>query len=397
MPIEEASRLILAEAGRLGEEETGLAEAAGRVLAAPLLAQRTQPPFPAAVMDGYAVRSVDTSVGARLAVIGEAAAGRRFSGTVGAGQAVRIFTGAPVPRGADAVVAQETVTREGGAVVLAGQVPAGHFVRAVGVDFSEGETILPAGRRIGPRDLALAAAANVVRLRVSQRPKVAVVSIGDELVAPGTKPGPDQIVASNAFAVVELARDSGAETEDLGIVADDADAFARIIAEAARRVDVLVTIGGASVGDHDVTKPALAAAGMTLGLWQIAMRPGKPLVFGRIGRTAVLGLPGNPVSSYVCAAMFLRPLLAALQGTAVEDRRETAILAAPVQATGPRTTFLRATLQQRAGDFPAATPFADQDSSLLTVLAGADCLVVRDVGTPAAPAGEKVAILRLRP
>lgn len=398
LPVEDALGRVLDGLERLPAEHVSLAEAAGRVLAGPLQALRTQPPFDSSAMDGYAVRAADVErVPAVLTVIGESAAGRRFSGTVGPGEAVRIFTGAPVPEGADAILIQEN------AVLLADRriearesVSAGRHIRRAGLDFREGDLLLDDGRMLDPAALSLAAAAGHPELPVVRRPVVAVIATGDELVPPGATTGPDQIVASNSFGIGALARQDGARVLDLGIVPDSrealAQAFRRALADGAH---IVVTLGGASVGEHDLVREVLTGEGMVLSFWQIAMRPGKPLMFGSLDVARVLGLPGNPVSSLVCAHLFLRPMVARLSGrTYVPDLRP-AVLGAPMRANDHRQDFVRA-FAATEQDGLVATPFNLQDSSMLTTLAAANALIVRPPGAPAAPAGAPCQVLMLR-
>ena len=347
-------------------------------------------------MDGYAVRAADVArLPATLAVIGEAAAGHPFSGAVGAGQAVRIFTGAPVPEGADAIVIQENAERDGAHVVVGeGAIETGH-VRRRGFDFKEGDTLLAAGRRIGPREISLAAAMGHGEIAVRRRPRIAILSTGDELVAPGTRPGPGQIVASNHLGIAALAEAAGAECRQLGIARDtaaDLDAhFAR-----AQGADIIVTSGGASVGDHDLVAPVLQSRGMALAFWKIAMRPGKPLMFGRMGQSRVLGLPGNPVSSLVCSRIFLLPLIRALLGQPATAERPTQVrLGVPLEANGPRQHYMRAVSRPGPDGQPEVVPVRSQDSSLLAPLAEADYLLVRQPRAPAVPAGGLVDVLAL--
>jgi molybdopterin molybdotransferase len=395
LPVETALERVLAGVEPLSEEKVALTEAGGRVLAEPVIARRRQPAFNASAMDGYAFSSADAQPGGRLSLIGEAAAGRRFRGSLGPNQAVRIFTGAPLPDGADAVLAQEDAVVDGPHLVIRGAVEPLSHVRLAGADFDIGDELLPAGRVVGPRELAAVAAANLEAVSVRRKPRVAVLSIGDELVAPGTEPGPDQTIATNAYAIVGMARAAGAATEDLGIVDDETDRVAEIAKRVSSDADVLVTIGGASVGDHDVARPGLAAAGMELDFWRIAMRPGKPLVFGRLGAMAVLGLPGNPVSSFVCGMVFLRPLIGALLGRPRDDGVTPAVLGADMPANGVRTTYLRAKLTEREDRLPEAVPLRQQDSSLLGVLAQADCLLIRPANAEPSVAGSICSIIRL--
>jgi len=397
--VAEALARVLASAREpLAEETVALGEALGRTLARELRSLRTQPPFANSAMDGYAVRAADTAVApARLAVIGESAAGHAFSGRLAAGEAVRIFTGAPMPAGADAVAVQEEARREGAVVTLASAVSPGENVRTLGFDFAAGEVMLAAGRRLTPRDVALAAAANHPNLTVRRRPRIAILATGDELAAPGAALGAAQIVASNNFAVAGIAAAAGGEPIDLGIAVDEPKALAQGLALAqAAKADVLVTLGGASVGDYDLVRGALAEAGMELGFWRIAMRPGKPLIHGRLGAMRVLGLPGNPTSSTVCALLFLRPLLRALVGDAEAgaDPGEPARLAVALGANGPREDYLRATLSRRDDGVFLAAPVESQDSSLVKTLARAEALIVRAPHAPPAEAGEPCRVIR---
>lgn len=372
-------------------EEVPLIEAAGRVLLRPVVAIRDQPPFAASAMDGYAVRAADATPGARLRVVGEAAAGRGFAGRVGSGEAARILTGAPLPGGADAVVIQEEVSREGDAILVSTTAVAAH-VRPAGNDFRAG-TELPAPRRLSPSDLALVAAFGHATVPVGQRPGVAILSTGDELVMPGELPRPDQVFATNAFGLHALLTREGARPRLLPIAADRPEALAFAF-ELARGADLMVTIGGASVGDHDLVAPAARAAGAELAFHKVAMRPGKPLLAGRLpDGTMLLGLPGNPVSAMVCGTIFLMPLIRAILGlTAAPAPRETAPLAAPLGAGGPREHYLRAS---RLAD-GSVQPCDRQDSSLLSVLAEADCLVVQPPAAPALQAGDSVEIVPIR-
>jgi molybdopterin molybdotransferase len=404
LSVDEARRRVLAGAqGPRPQEMVAVAEAFGRTLAQDLAAMRTQPPTDVSAMDGYAVRAADiASLPARLKRIGESAAGHGFAGEVGAGETVRIFTGAPVPQGADSILIQENARVDGDIVEALQSVAQGYSVRGAGIDFTEAATLLAAGTRLSPADIALAAAMNHARLPVYRKPRVAILATGDELVQPGEAIGRDQIVASNSYAIAAFVRLAGGEPLDLGIAGDT---FAAIEAgiKAARDAgaDVLVTLGGASVGDHDLVKTALAKEGMELGFWRIAMRPGKPLIHGRIpgpsGAMQILGLPGNPVSSVVCGLMFLMPLVRALSGDpqAGADRSEPARLGVALRANDKRQDFLRARLEPGEDGLPVATAFDLQDSSLLRVLAQAQCLIVRLPFAPAAIAGDPCRIIRL--
>ncbi|WP_026606283.1 gephyrin-like molybdotransferase Glp [Methylocapsa acidiphila] len=376
-----------------------LARAYGRTLAEDLAATRTQPSKAVSAMDGYAVRAVDLAVlPTKLRQIGESAAGHGFSGRLGAGETVRIFTGAPLPDGADAILMQEDAKAEDGVIEPLRNVGAGRFIRAKGLDFTAGETLLRRGTRLGPSEMALAAAMNHAEIKVARRPRVGILATGDELVAPGGAIGPDQIVASNSFAVAALVEAAGGEPIDLGIAADALAALeAKIQAARDAGADVLVTLGGASVGDHDLVRPALAKEGMEFGFWRIAMRPGKPLIHGRLGGMAILGLPGNPVSTIVAGLLFLSPLVRALSGdpTAADDPSEPAALGEAIGENDGREDYLRAALSASPDGLPTATPFKAQDSSLLGVLARAQCLLIRAPHAPAAEAGERCRIIRL--
>ena len=328
-------------------------------------------------------------------MIGEAAAGHPFGGSVNTGQAVRIFTGAPMPAGTDAIVIQENTARDGAKVIVREGIADPGHIRHRGIDFKQGDTLLPAGRRIGPREIALAASMGHGTLQVRRRPRIAMLSTGDELVPPGRTPGPGQIVASNHLGVGALLEVAGAEVQQLGIARDTREDLAAHIAQAADS-DVLVTIGGASVGDHDLVGPVLEARGMALSFWKIAMRPGKPLMFGKLGAARVVGLPGNPVSSLVCGRIFLVPLVRALlgQSAASEDTVQAHVTVA-LAPNGPREHYMRATSRPGPDGMPLVTPVRSQDSSLLSALSEADCLLLRPVEAPAVPSGGLVPILRL--
>ncbi|MGB3314275.1 MAG: gephyrin-like molybdotransferase Glp [Albidovulum sp.] len=386
--VDEALSRLFALCTLLPPETVPLRRAAGRVLAAPVDAARDQPPFAASAMDGYAIREADHLAGALLKVIGEAAAGSRFSGTVLPGEAVRIFTGAPVPEGADWVVLQEDVARDGDHITLGDQLEHGANIRAAGQDFRSGDRIA-APRRLTPADLALIAAMNVPEVTVTRRPVVALIATGNELVMPGEAPGPDQIIASNSFALAAMAEAAGAEVRMLPI-ARDTEASLRFTLDLAKDADLIVTIGGASVGDHDLVGLVTQGMGMERSFYKIAMRPGKPLMAGRLGSSVLLGLPGNPVSSVVCGHIFMFPMLRAMQGLAPEPATtRRSILAAGVEANGPRAHYMRARVEHRDGAV-YLHPFDRQDSALLSVLAEADALLIRPVGDPARGAGAAV-------
>jgi len=399
LPVSDALAQVLAGAsGPLGVERVSLAQAHGRRLAVDLAARRTQPPAALSAMDGYAVRRADIEqTPATLALIGTSAAGRGFRGRLGPGETVRIFTGAPLPDGADTIVIQEDAEASGARISMRQSEPLGRHVRAAGLDFRTGDVMLRKGRLLGPAELALAAAMNHASLDVARRPRVAVLATGDELVPPGAEPGPDQIVASNNFAVAAWVERAGGEVFDLGIVGDDLAQIETAIAAARDRdADILVTLGGASVGDHDLVQDALTRQGMELGFWRIAMRPGKPLMHGAIGGMRVLGLPGNPVSAIVCAVLFLVPLVRALCGAPGADPSAPAVLGAAMKANDTRQDYVRARLEPLPEGPPAATPFSTQDSSMLGVLAEADCLIVRPPHAPAADAGDPCRVISLR-
>jgi molybdopterin molybdotransferase len=397
MPVSDALAAILAGADPLPEEMIALDAAHHRVLARDLKARRTQPPQAMSAMDGYALRAADAAqVNARLKVIGEVAAGRPFERSICHGEAARIFTGGVIPDGADAVVIQENTLVESDCIRIAEPAVAGQNIRPAGVDFREGDLLLSAGRRLTDRDLSLAASMNYPELPIRRRPKIALLATGDELVMPGSAPGPGQIVYSNGYALRALARAEGADTIDLGLAADTLEATTAGIRRA-REVDadILVTTGGASVGDHDLVKTSLEAEGVKIAFWKIAMRPGKPMMHGRLGAMRVVGVPGNPVSSYVCTMLFVVPLIRALSGCKIiHYARQRAVLGRDVGANDVREDYLRARLEERDGAL-VATPVDRQDSSLLANLAVARALVIREPFAPAARAGATCEILRL--
>ncbi len=391
LPVEEALTRLLSLMTPTGVERVPLTEALGRVLAEPLAARRTQPPFAASAMDGYAVRDADLAPGAGFEVTGEAQAGLRFSGRVAPGQAVRIFTGAPMPEGADRVLIQEDADRlSDGRIRARENLDAGTHVRPAGADFVEGDR-LEAPRRLTPQDVALIAAFNHPTVPVRRRPIVALIATGDELVEPGETPGPDQIVSSNAYGMHALLAAQGADPRLLPIARDTRESLHEAFASA-EGADLVVTLGGASVGDHDLVAQAGTDAGLELDFWRIAMRPGKPLMAGRLRGTPMIGLPGNPVSAMVCGHVFLRPAVDALLGLSGGPLpRERAPLAAPVPANGPREHYARVALEGGV-----LRVLERQDSSLLSVLAEASALAIIPGGSPPLPAGASVEFVRLR-
>ncbi|TCL73684.1 gephyrin-like molybdotransferase Glp [Rhizobium sp. BK251] len=401
LPVADAQSRLLDSATPLSSIETvPLHEAAGRVLAHDLKARLTQPPFDASAMDGYALRRDDAGeLGSVLRVIGASAAGHAFDGSVGKGEAVRIFTGAPVPAGADSVLLQEDAERfDDDMLRTTFPVRQGQHLRPRGQDFEEGETVLAKGTVMEFTRLTVAAGMNHPSLDVFRRPLVAILATGDELVAPGNTPGPAQIIASNTFGIATLAREAGAEVLDLGIVGDDRAAITAAVERArAAKADVIVTLGGASVGDHDLVQSTLLAAGMVLDFWKIAMRPGKPLMVGRLGDTHVLGLPGNPVSSLVCGLLFLEPLLRKMANLPPSSRESTAKAAVNLAPNDRRQDYVRARLIRAASGEWLAEPAAKQDSSMMKVLAQSDCLIVRPPHAPELPAGTDCPVLLLRP
>ncbi len=386
--VSRALELILGLVTPLEEELVALEDAAGRVLARPLRARRDQPPFAASAMDGYAICEADARQGKRLRIIGEAAAGKRFGGVVMPGQAVRIFTGAPVPEGAERVVIQEDVERDGNTITLLTPPEASRHIRPAGADFRTGACVSPP-RRLGPADLALLAAMNINRLHVTRRPEVALVATGNELVMPGESPGPDQIIASNAYGLKALAERVGARGRILPIARDDESSL-RAVLEQAAGADLIVTIGGASVGDHDLVGPVAGKLGLERAFYKVAMRPGKPLMAGKLGGSILIGVPGNPVSSIVCGHVFMLPALNAMQGLPPAPApRSRARLAHDLPENGAREHYMRARLEKDG----LISTFPRQDSALLSVLAQADALLIRPPGDSPRPAGSEVEYL----
>ena len=397
MAVAEALQRVLADARPLPAETVALDEALGRVLTDDVVALRTQPPAALSAMDGYAVRGSDVArAPITLKVIGEVAAGHPFAGKVGPGEAARIFTGGVMPAGSDTVVIQEFTARDADSVTIQKETAAGRNVRAAGIDFAQDENLLRKGRRLTDRDLMLAAAMNHPRLKVHKRPKVAVLGTGDELVPPGSTPQEGEIVFSNGFALAALARLNGAEVHELGIVRDRVEDIAAAVRHARQlNADILVTTGGASVGEHDLVQRALAKEGLELSFWRVALRPGRPMMHGRLEGMQVLGVPGNPVSSYVCSFLFLVPLIRTLAGRQdIAHLPENARLGSDLPANDERADYLRATLQPGPNG-PLVTPLPAQDSSLIAPLAKADCLLIREPHAPAAPVGSDCVILKL--
>jgi molybdopterin molybdotransferase len=397
LSVSDALARVLAGAGPVGSEAVDYAAALGRTLVEPLAARRTQPPFRSSAMDGYAVRAANAQTGAELRVIGESSAGHVFEQPLNSGEAVRIFTGGALPEGADAILIQENAERDADRVRVLTGVTEGQFVRAEGLDFRSGDVLVEPGQRLSPRMVGLAAATGNVQVHVARKPCVAVLSTGDELVPTGAEPRRGQITASNNSALCALVEAAGGEATDFGIAADDLDT----IRAACRRArdegfDVLVTTGGASVGDHDLIRPALAAEGMTLDFWRIAMRPGRPMMFGTLGGMRTLGLPGNPVSAHVCALLFLVPLVRALLGRReIHHRLERAQLGIALPANDWREDYVRGRLTFDSHGVPVASPAQKQDSSMLRVLADSNCLIVRAANEGPQPAGSVCRVLRL--
>jgi len=394
--VEQALQRILAALAPLPAEPVPVGEALGRVLAEDLVARATHPPVDVSAMDGYAVRAADVaSVPVRLKLVGQAPAGGAIPASLGQGEAVRIFTGGPVPPQADSIVIQENTEAADDQVLVKQSVDRGRHIRAAGQDFRSGEVKLRAGRLLTARDVGLAAAMDYPTLPLRRRPRIAILSTGDELVPPGEPRRPTDIVSSNGLALAAFCRALGAAPIDLGIARDDRVALDRAIATA-EGADMLVTSGGASVGEHDLVKGALERRGMALDFWKIAMRPGKPLMFGKLGDMAVLGLPGNPVSGLVCATIFLRPAIGRLLGLAdAADATEPAFLGVDLPANDARQDYLRSRLQRDDSGRWIATPFSKQDSAMLSFFTAADGLVIRPPHALPAPKGTAVRILRL--
>jgi molybdopterin molybdotransferase len=395
--VTEARARILAGLAPTAAEMVALMEGAGRVTAAPVVARHSNPPADVSAMDGYAVRAADAAPGARLSLVGTAPAGHPFAGRVGPGETVRLFTGSLVPEGADSILIQENAAAEGGVVTVTEQPGAGRHIRPMGQDFRAGETLLPAGQRLNPRSIGLAAAGGHAWLAVHRRPRIVILSTGDEIALPGEPLPPGGVVSSNGPALAALVRVAGGEPMLLPAARDDRGAIGAA-ADAARGADMLVTTGGASVGDHDLVQAALAERGMVLDFWRIAMRPGKPLMHGRLGDVPMLGLPGNPVSALVCAILFLLPAIARLCGLPGDPPlAEPVRLGSPLPANDIREDYVRASLLTREDGGWSAQPYQAQDSGMISRLAQADALIIRPPFAPAGLAGETVPAIRLAP
>ena len=395
LSIEEALEKIRSGIRPLATEEIFVTDALGRVLAEDVIATVSHPPRAVSAMDGYAVRAEDVkSVPATLTQIGEAAAGHTFEGEIGPGECTRIFTGGGLPKGADSIVIQEDTDTDGTAITVKQAAVLGEWVRPEGLDFAAGKVLLSAGRVLSARDIGLAAAAGATWIRVRRKPRIAVLSTGDEIVMPGAPRRDDQIVSSNSVALVAYAHVLGAEGTSIGIAEDRPESLRERLKDAAG-YDILVTSGGASVGDHDLVQSVFGDEGLELGFYKIAMRPGKPLIFGNIGDTYLLGLPGNPVSTGVTSAIFLKAAVECMLGMPAAPLYQAARLGRDLKANGKRLDFMRASLMPSDTDLPTATPFERQDSSMMALFADADCLVMRDIGAPEAKAGDIVKIVRL--
>ncbi|MEJ5079966.1 MULTISPECIES: molybdopterin molybdotransferase MoeA [unclassified Ochrobactrum] len=401
LPVDEALARILSSAQPHGTETISLFEAGGRVVAENVQAKLQQPPFDCSAMDGYAIIAPERiNYPLEFIVIGESAAGKRFEGALKRGEAVRIFTGAPMPTGADSIVIQEDTERSGEKLKIREGLDVGRHIRRAGLDFAPGDVVLPIGRSLDAPALSLAAASGNAKISVFRQPRIAILATGDELVRPGIIPGPDQIVASNSVGIAEIVRRAGGEPKDMGIIIDDPAKIETAISEAfADGIDILVTIGGASVGDRDYVHGALKNCGVDLDFWKIAMRPGKPLMYGRktvSDKTVhVIGLPGNPVSSLVCSLVYLRPLVAKLSGTQLNADIRPAKLGEAMKANDHRRDYVRSTVSQASDGTLIATPFPVQDSSMLSALARSQALLIRDEHAPAADAGDACTILML--
>ncbi len=394
--VDEAGARIRRNLARVPFEEVTLSQSAGRVLAVDVVSAVTKPPAAVSSMDGYAVRAVDVStVPTTLDIVGEAPAGHALTGTIGPGEAVRIFTGGVLPAGADSVVIQENTVRDGSRVTVQESVHEGRFVRPQGLDFAQGDAAGLAGRLLGPREIGLIASMNASWVQVARRPRIAIMGTGDELVRPGDIPRPDQVVSSNSLVLGALVTQAGGEAVNLGIARDNRQSILECLRHAAGS-DMLVVTGGMSVGEHDLVRKVMDEQGMDLDFWKVAMRPGKPLAFGLLGSMPVLGFPGNPVSTLVCGHLFLRPAIHAMLGRVDGDTgTETAITSTDLTANDERQDYLRATHARNASGQLEATAFDRQDSSMVAVLASASCFIIRAPHAPAVPAGGQVPIMRV--
>ncbi len=395
LPVEDAKEQILAGVKLSSSETIELDHAAGRVLASDLTAKRNQPPFDASSMDGYAVKALDVGdAPCSLQLIGEAAAGQAFDGEISQGQCTRIFTGAPLPKGADAVVMQENTERDGNSVSILQSVSVGNFVRPIGLDFKDGEKVLTTGTKLNTGSIGLCASMNCATVNVRKRPTVAILATGDELVEPGQVTRPDQIVSSNSVSLAAAVRAFGGEPIQLGIAPDNLDKITAAISGAAQ-ADILLTIGGASVGDHDLIGPAFTQLGIELDFWKIAMRPGKPLIFARQGDQRVIGLPGNPVSALVCARIFLKPLIQKMLGLSHQDEISYGTLAGDLRENDQRQEYMRACFEVDENGKKTLQPFNKQDSSMQMTFARSDVLIIRPPFAAALKKGDRVPYLAI--
>jgi len=393
--VAEALQRVLDSVEKMPTETVTLAAAHGRVLAQDVIARLTQPPTDVSAMDGYAVQAKDVAkVPVTLIEIGESAAGKAFNGTIGPGETTRIFTGAAVPKGANAIVIQEDTAADGNQITVHKSAPEGHYIRPAGLDFSTGDVGIRADKILSARDVGLAAAMNVPWITVRRIPRIALLATGDEIVRPGEPVGPNQIISSNTIALMGLIKAAGGEYIDLGIAADDEDSL-RALTQNAHGADMLITLGGASVGDHDLVRKVLGKDGLELNFWRIAMRPGKPLIFGKIGKTPMMGMPGNPVSSLVCGLIYLRPAIHAMLGLNPQEIIQTAILGENLRGNDERQDYLRAKIAKNSNGECVVSPFEKQDSSMLLNLTRADCLIIRAPHEKPTRAGDIVEIIPL--
>ncbi len=393
--VDEAVARVVKAFAPVESEAVAIGNAHRRALAEDTRARMTQPPAPVSSMDGYAVRAVDVAnTPVTLKLVGSSPAGHPFGKAISAGETVRIFTGGVVPDGADAIVIQEDAVANGECVKLNVAAKPGKHIRAKGLDFKAGDVLAPAGRRLTARDVSLLASGDLAQVKVRRKPRIALAATGDELSRPGEPRGPGGIVASSGYALTALIEKWGGEVLDLGILPDTMEAIGAIAGRAAD-ADLIVTLGGASVGDHDLIQKALGPKGFALDFWKIAMRPGKPLIFGRLGPTPLLGLPGNPVSTLVCAILFLRPAIAAMLGTDTSMPLLSARLSRDLAANDMRQDYIRASLELRDGEY-WTEPFPVQDSSMLGTIAAAGALIVRAPHAPALSGGTRVDVLPLK-